>query len=56
MRADGSVADPGEEGEVRIRNSYLATGYLDAPEASARAFRDGWFHPATVGCSALMGR
>lgn len=49
LRADGSPASYGEEGEVRIRNPYLATGYLDAPEATARAFRDGWFHPGDRG-------
>ncbi len=45
LRADGTPVEPFEDGEVRIRNAYLATGYLDAPEATARAFRDGWFYP-----------
>lgn len=49
LRDDGSLAAPGEEGEVRIQNPYMATGYLNAPDASARAFRDGWFHPGDRG-------
>ncbi|MFC3088715.1 class I adenylate-forming enzyme family protein [Tabrizicola soli] len=49
LRADGTPAGPDEEGELRIRNAYMATGYLDAPEATARAFRDSWFHPGDRG-------
>ncbi|MBI1416608.1 MAG: AMP-binding protein [Limimaricola sp.] len=36
---------PGEIGTVRVRNGYMAPGYIDAPEATARAFQDGWFLP-----------
>ena len=39
---------PGVTGFVRVRNHYLAKGYVSAPEASARAFRDGWFHPGDL--------
>lgn len=39
---------PGVTGFVRVRNRYLAKGYVAAPEASARAFRDGWFHPGDL--------
>lgn len=45
LRDDGGLAAPGEEGEVRIRNPYMADGYLNAPDATRKAFRDGWFHP-----------
>ncbi len=44
----GTPCDPSKIGAVRIRNDYMATGYLDAPEATARAFRDGWFYPGDV--------
>lgn len=40
---------PGETGWVRIRSRVSATGYFDDEEASARAFRDGWFHPGDMG-------
>jgi len=48
-RPDGSLCQPLEEGEIRIQNEYLAAGYLEAPEATAQAFRDGWFYPGDRG-------
>ncbi|MGN6243054.1 MAG: acyl-CoA synthetase [Motilibacteraceae bacterium] len=43
---DGSGADvgPDESGELLYRSPQLCTGYWDNPEATAEAFRDGWFH------------
>lgn len=40
----GDVVPPGDTGFVRVRNPYLATGYLANPDATAAAFRDGWFY------------
>ncbi|MDV8002694.1 fatty acyl-CoA synthetase [Rhodococcus sp. IEGM 1408] len=37
------VAD-GERGEVVYRSPQLCAGYWNKPEATAEAFRDGWFH------------
>lgn len=34
----------GEPGEVVYRSPQLCQGYWDNPEATAEAFRDGWFH------------
>lgn len=34
----------GEVGLVRFRGAGYPTRYLDDPEATARAFRDGWFY------------
>lgn len=45
---EGHLCAPGEVGEIRIRNAYMAPGYRDAPEATARAFRAGWFHPGDL--------
>ena len=36
-------------GELAIRGPSVATGYLDAPEATAAAFRDGWFRTGDQG-------
>jgi acyl-coenzyme A synthetase/AMP-(fatty) acid ligase len=44
----GRPCPPGVAGTVRVRNAYLARGYVAAPEASAQAFRDGWFHPGDI--------
>ena len=40
---------PGTEGIVRIRNGWLAQGYMGSPEAEAKAFRGGWFYPGDLG-------
>ncbi|MFG3522399.1 acyl-CoA synthetase [Nocardia nova] len=42
--ADGNDVGPGEPGEVLYRSPQLCRGYWDNPEATAEAFRDGWFH------------
>ncbi len=46
---------PGVEGLIRYRRPLQATGYVDDPEASARFFRDGWFHPGDRGALGLDG-
>jgi acyl-CoA synthetase (AMP-forming)/AMP-acid ligase II len=39
----------GKEGLIRIRGPYNVNEYVDDPEESARAFRDGWFYPGDIG-------
>jgi long-chain acyl-CoA synthetase len=34
---------PGEPGEIADRGPMIVSGYWNQPEASARAFHDGWF-------------
>ncbi len=48
---DGAGADaaPGEVGEIVVRGPNVSPGYLDRPEETAAAFRDGWFHTGDVG-------
>lgn len=38
----------GQTGQVRVRNGYTVSEYLNAPEASKRAFRGGWFYPGDI--------
>ncbi len=40
---------PGERGEVVIRGSNVMKGYYKRPEATAEAFRNGWFHSGDIG-------
>ncbi|GGP58436.1 acyl-CoA synthetase [Saccharothrix coeruleofusca] len=37
------VAEPGEIGEVEVRGPNLFLEYLNRPDATREAFRDGWF-------------
>ena len=48
--AEGDVPMPrGGHGRLRVRGAGVAGAYLDAPEASADAFCDGWYRTADVG-------
>lgn len=44
-----NVLAPGTEGIVRTRTAQMVDGYVGNPEATARAFRDGWFYPGDIG-------
>ncbi|MGI5200686.1 class I adenylate-forming enzyme family protein [Spirillospora sp. CA-108201] len=48
--ARGEDVAAGESGEVVARGPKVSPGYLDDPEATAEAFRGGWFHTGDVGC------
>lgn len=39
----------GERGEVVIRGSNVMKGYFKRPDATAEAFRSGWFHTGDIG-------
>jgi fatty-acyl-CoA synthase len=45
----GNPLGPDREGNIRIRSPLIAEGYVGQPEATARAFRDGWFYPGDFG-------
>jgi acyl-CoA synthetase (AMP-forming)/AMP-acid ligase II len=46
---DGRDVETGELGEVVARGPNVFVGYHDMPEATAEAFRDGWFHTGDMG-------
>ncbi|MFF5225686.1 class I adenylate-forming enzyme family protein [Dactylosporangium sp. NPDC000521] len=48
--ADDNDVPVGENGEVVARGPKVSPGYFDDPEATAHAFRGGWFHTGDVGC------
>jgi long-chain acyl-CoA synthetase len=45
---DREVAD-GELGEIVLRGENILSGYYKNPEATAQAFRGGWFHTGDIG-------
>ena len=45
----GSALPAGERGEICIRSPVNVRGYWNKPQATAEAFRDGWFHTGDVG-------
>jgi acyl-CoA synthetase (AMP-forming)/AMP-acid ligase II len=46
---DGGGLPHGETGQIRLRGPGMSTRYLDDAEATARAFRGGWFDPGDMG-------
>lgn len=46
---DGRELPPGEVGRIAVRTPALVAGYIDRPEESAAAFRDGWFFSGDAG-------
>src|SRR5436190_7847547 len=45
---DNEIPD-GELGEIVLRGENILKGYFKDPEATARAFRGGWFHTNDIG-------
>jgi len=44
----GNDVAEGEPGEAVVRGPSLFSGYWDAPEATAEAFKGGWYHTGDV--------
>jgi crotonobetaine/carnitine-CoA ligase len=57
-RDDGTECRPGETGELCLKPDVphlMTTKYFDAPEATARAFRHGWYYTGDAAVVDEMG-
>lgn len=49
MDAVGNLLETGQTGEVVIQGANVTTGYLNNPQANAKAFHQGWFRTGDQG-------
>lgn len=49
VTADGTVADAGTDGEVRVKGPMVFAGYTDASATAAAFDDDGWFRSGDIG-------
>jgi acyl-coenzyme A synthetase/AMP-(fatty) acid ligase len=49
LDAAGREMPAGVDGLIAVRSASMVDGYLGDPQATAAAFRDGWFHTGDVG-------
>jgi crotonobetaine/carnitine-CoA ligase len=52
----GQPVPAGTPGEIRLRGPGMMDGYLDDPQATAAAMRDGWFATGDLGRMDAAGR
>lgn len=45
----GLDVPPGQDGEIIVRGANVMRGYWNAPQTTAEALRDGWYHSGDIG-------
>jgi crotonobetaine/carnitine-CoA ligase len=56
LSPDGRELPPGEIGELCLTGGIMMLGYWNKPEATAEAFRGGWFHTGDLARRDEQGR
>jgi len=56
MADDGSLAAPGQQGEIVVRGPGVTPGYWEDPQSTSTAIRDGWLHSGDLGTRDAVGR
>lgn len=56
MAEDGSLAAPGQPGEIVVRGPGVTPGYWEDPQSTSAAIRDGWLHSGDLGTRDADGR
>ncbi|WP_044894870.1 o-succinylbenzoate--CoA ligase [Bacillus alveayuensis] len=46
---DGQIARPHEPGEIVVKGPNVTKGYLNRPDATTEAIKDGWFYTGDIG-------
>lgn len=49
IEQDGMPIPAGQVGEIALRGAIVTLGYANRPEATAQAWRGGWFHSGDLG-------
>lgn len=52
----GEVLEPGREGDIEVRGPTVMAGYLNRPEATREAIREGWLRTKDMGILDAHGR
>lgn len=49
LNSNGDETKHGEIGAIRMKSTGMIKGYLNDPENTEKAFKNGWFYPGDVG-------
>lgn len=55
LKEDGTLAKPGEVGEIWVKGPGVTKGYFNNPEASSELIRDGWLNTGDLGKKNRLG-